>query len=36
MAKSAEGKLLWMLETQANADESTPGGMETLQKLGLP
>jgi hypothetical protein len=36
MAKNLEGKLLWMLQTQANADESAPGSMEALNKLGLP
>jgi hypothetical protein len=36
MAKSFESKLLWMLQTQANADENPPGSMEALNKLGLP
>jgi hypothetical protein len=36
MAKNLESKLLWMLQTQANADETAPGSMEVLNKLGLP
>ena len=36
MAKDLEGKLLWMLQTQANADETAPGSMEAMNELGLP
>jgi hypothetical protein len=36
MAKDFEGKLLWMLQTQANADEFAPGSIEALNKLGMP
>jgi hypothetical protein len=35
-AKEVESKLLWMLQTQADADEAAPGSMEMLNKLGLP
>ena len=36
MAKNLEDELLWMLQTQANANETAPGSMEVLNKLGLP
>jgi hypothetical protein len=36
MAQDVQSKLLWMLQTQADAGENAPGSMEALNRLGLP
>ena len=36
MAQDVQGKLLWLLQTQADAGENAPGSMEALNRLGLP
>jgi hypothetical protein len=34
MAQDVEGKLLWLLQTQGDADGNTPSSMVALQQLG--